>query len=116
VRKSVFEEVGGLNESDLPVAFNDIDFCLRLKRKGYRNIYAPSAKLYHHESATRGRAETPEQQAQYMSEIAYMKSNWADMLANDPAYSPNLTLAHADFSLAWPPRIISLPEDCIDPV
>ena len=59
VRKSVYEEIGGLNESDLQVAGNDIDFCLRLREAGYRNIFTPFAELYHHESASRDRNRRP---------------------------------------------------------
>ncbi len=105
VKKNVFEEVGGLNEADLQVAFNDVDFCLRVREAGYRNVWTPYAELYHHESATRGYEDTPEKQARFAKEVQYMKQRWGDLLLNDPAYSPNLTLDHEDFSLAWPPRV-----------
>jgi glycosyltransferase involved in cell wall biosynthesis len=105
IRKSVYEEVGGFNEDDLQIAFNDIDFCLRVREAGYRNIWTPYAELYHHESATRGYEDTPERQARFAKEVQYMKQRWGDTLLNDPAYSPNLTLGHDDFSLAWPPRV-----------
>ena len=110
VRKSVYEEIGGLNEADLQVAGNDIDFCLRLREAGYRNIFTPYAELYHHESASRGFDDTPEKQARSAKEVAYMKQRWGDALLNDPAYSPNLTLDSEDFGLAWPPRVPSLDE------
>lgn len=105
VKKNVFEEVGGLNEADLQVAFNDVDFCMRVQEVGYRNVWTPYAELYHHESATRGYEDTPEKQARFAKEVQHMKQRWGDLLLNDPAYSPNLTLDHEDFSLAWPPRI-----------
>jgi glycosyltransferase involved in cell wall biosynthesis/23S rRNA U2552 (ribose-2'-O)-methylase RlmE/FtsJ len=105
VKKSVFQQVGGLDETNLKVAFNDIDFCLRVRDAGYRNIWTPYAELYHHESATRGLEDTPEKQLRFRDEILYMQKRWADTLANDPAYSPNLTLDREDFSLAWPPRV-----------
>lgn len=105
VRRQVYEEVSGLNETDLKIAFNDVDFCLRLREAGYRNIWTPYAELYHHESATRGYEDTPEKRARFEREVAYMKQRWGDLLLNDPAYSPNLTLACEDFSLAWPPRV-----------
>jgi len=105
IRKTIFEEVGGLNEADLPVAFNDVDFCLRVREAGYHNIWTPYAELYHHESATRGYEDTPEKQARLAAETRYMQQRWGDLLRNDPAYSPNLTLEHEDFSLAWPPRL-----------
>ena len=105
IRKAVYDELGGLNESDLQVAFNDVDFCLRVREKVYRNVWTPYAELYHLESATRGYEDTPEKQKRFAKEEAYMKQQWGDKLLNDTAYSPNLTLDHADFSLAWPPRI-----------
>jgi glycosyltransferase involved in cell wall biosynthesis len=104
VRKAVFRKVGGFNEA-LKVAFNDIDFCLRVRETGYRNIYTPYAELYHHESATRGLEDTPENHLRFSQESTYMKQLWGHLLVNDPAYSPNLTLEHQDFSLAWPPRV-----------
>lgn len=103
VKKSVFEEVGGLNEKDLKIAFNDVDFCLKIQEAGYFNVWTPYAELYHHESATRGIEDTAEKQARFAEEIQYMKSRWPNIL-NDYAYSPNLTLDREDFSLAWPPR------------
>jgi len=106
IRKAIYEEVGGLDETNLQVAFNDIDFCLRVREAGYRNVWTPYAELYHHESATRGRDDdTPEKQARFAKEVQYMTQRWGDQLLNDRAYSPNLTLDHEDFSLAWPPRV-----------
>ena len=103
IKKSIYLEVGGLNEADLQVAFNDVDFCLKVREAGYQNVWTPFAELYHHESATRGFEDTPEKQARFAKEVAYMKRTWGESLLNDPAYSPNLTLDHEDFSLAWPP-------------
>src|ERR1700716_4279788 len=105
IQKSIYEEAGGLNETDLQVAFNDVDFCLRVQEAGYRNVWTPYAEFYHHESATRGYEDTPEKQARFTKEVQYMKQRWGEQLLNDPAYSPNLTLDHEDFSLAWPPRV-----------
>lgn len=104
VRKAVYDEVGGLDEA-LAVACNDIDFCLRLRAAGYRNIYTPYAELYHHESASRGFDDTPEKQARSAKEVAFMQARWGSALLNDPCYNPNLTLDFEDFSLAWPPRL-----------
>lgn len=104
IRKSIFEEVGGLNEPDLAVAFNDVDFCLRVREAGYTNMLTPYAELYHYESATRGLDDTPEKSARFNREVAYMRQRWAPLLHHDPAYSPNLSLLYSDFSLAWPPR------------
>lgn len=105
VRKDVFTSVGGLDEVDLKVACNDVDFCLRVRAAGYRNVWTPYAELYHHESATRGYEDTPEKVARLAAEAAVMRARWGALLENDPAYSPNLTLDYEDFSLAWPPRI-----------
>lgn len=100
VRKSCYQEVGGLNEVDLVVALNDIDFCLKLLKKGYRNVFTPFARLYHHESISRGRDDTPEKHALFIHEFEYMKKTWGGMLQHDPAYNPNLTLEFENFSLS----------------
>ena len=109
IKKSLYEDLGGFNETDLAIAFNDIDFCLRVREAGYRNIWTPYADLYHQESASRGLEDVPEKQARFANEVQYMKQRWKDSLLEDPAYSPNLTLDHEDFSLAWPPRVKNLP-------
>ncbi len=105
VRKDRYESVGGLDEEHLKVAFNDVDFCLRLRESGLRNIWTPYAELFHHESATRGTDVAPEKQARFNREVAYMMRTWGPQLLTDPAYNPNLTLSHEDFRFAWPPRI-----------
>ncbi|MEE3935539.1 glycosyltransferase family 2 protein [Pseudomonas viridiflava] len=105
VKKSVFQEVGGLNENDLKIAFNDVDFCLKIMDAGYQNVWTPNADLYHHESATRGIEDTPEKVKRFMSEVVYMQTKWKDVIANDPFYNPNLTFAAEDFSVAFPPRV-----------
>lgn len=105
VRKSVFDEAGGLNEEQLKVAFNDVDFCLRLGKLGYTNIWSPYALLYHHESATRGQDLSPEKRARFVSEVEYMMKTWGDILPNDPAYNPNLNIRVPDFTLDQLPRL-----------
>jgi len=104
VKKSIYLEVGSLDETNLTIAFNDVDFCLRVREAGYRNVWTPYAELYHHESATRGYEDTPAKQARFNMELRYMKKRWANLILNDPAYNPNLTLQQNDFSYAWPPR------------
>lgn len=104
-RRELYLSLGGLNEQDLGVALNDVDICLRLGEAGYRTVWTPYAELYHHESLSRGYEDTPEKQERFERERAYMKSRWGELLVNDPAYNPNLTLDHEDFSLAWPPRV-----------
>jgi len=105
IKKSIFQEVGGLDEKNLGVSFNDVDFCLRVREAGYRNVWTPYAELYHHESATRGYETTPEKQLRFRGEVLYMQKRWGSLLTNDPAYNPNLTLDHEDFSYARPPRV-----------
>ncbi len=105
VRKSTYQQVGGLDEVNLTVAFNDVDFCLRLMEAGYRNVWTPQAELYHHESLTRGAENTPEKQVRFQAEIKYMQERWATALSHDFAYNPNLDKAHANYTLAWPPTV-----------
>lgn len=105
VRTSSYWQVGGLEEAHLTVAFNDVDFCLKLHTAGYRNVWTPFAELFHHESATRGHEDTPQKKARFASEVAYMKQRWGDLLERDPYYNPNLSLVTNSFTLAWPPRV-----------
>lgn len=95
VRKSVYEQVGGLDEEHLKVAFNDVDFCLKVREAGYLNVWTPFAELYHLESVSRG-IEDPQKVARFRQEISYMEERWSAALANDPYYSPNLTLDLGD--------------------
>lgn len=99
VRKSVYEEVGGLNEESLTVAFNDVDFCLRVQKAGYRNLWTPYAEMNHYESVSRGEEDTPQKVARFNKEVAYMQNTWGKQLENDPCYSPWLSLTKEDFSL-----------------
>ena len=99
VRKSVYEQVGGLEEAGLRVAFNDVDFCLKVREAGHRNLWTPYAELYHHESKSRGFEDTPEKVERFNSEIEFVKSKWGDNLRRDPYYNQNLTLVREDFSL-----------------
>lgn len=108
MRKSIYQEAGGLNEGDLAVAYNDVDLCLRVREAGYRNVWTPFAELYHHESATRGKDDDPARRQRFDREVDYMKRRWGRLLTSDPCYSPNLTLERDDFSLAWPPRVEAL--------
>lgn len=99
IRKEVFDEVKGLDEQNLKVAFNDVDFCLRVQAAGYRNLWTPYAELYHYESISRGAEDSPEKIRRFQSEIEFMKSQWAEILDRDPYYNPNLTKDREDFSL-----------------
>ncbi|WP_179292212.1 glycosyltransferase [Paenibacillus campinasensis] len=100
VRKKVFEEVGGLEEK-LQVAFNDIDFCLKIRQKGYYNIFLPQVKLYHYESKSRGHEDTPEKIKRFNNEIDIMMQKWGGQLENDPFYNINLTKKKEDFSFEF---------------
>ena len=104
IRREVYQQVGGLNADELKVAFNDVDFCLKVRAAGYRNFWTPYAELYHHESASRGKEDTLEKRDRFRSEVEYMRATWGDLLDHDPAYNPNLTLTINDFTLALPPR------------
>lgn len=99
VRKEVYQEVGGLNEIDLKVAFNDVDFCLKLDEAGYRNVWTPFAELYHLESISRGAEDSPEKARRFADETAYMQKTWTAKLGADRFYSPHLTRMHEDFSI-----------------
>ncbi len=100
VRKEVYLKVGGLNELKLPVAFNDVDFCLKTLVAGYNNVWTPYAELYHLESPSRGMDDTPEKMARFQREIEYMTSYWGETLQSDNFYSPHLSKLAEDFSIA----------------
>lgn len=98
VRKATYEAVGGFDAEHLAVAFNDVDFCLKVREAGFMNVWTPYAELYHHESVSRGAEDSPEKMARFQREVMYMKGVWKDKLT-DPFYSPHLTLDREDFSL-----------------
>lgn len=99
VKRSVYEELGGLEEK-LKVAFNDVDFCLKARDKGYLVVYNPEVKLYHYESKSRGTEDSKEKIRRFQNEIEYMRSHWLKLLKEgDPMYNPNLTLTKWDYSL-----------------
>lgn len=104
VKKSIYEEVGGFDEN-LQVTFNDIDFCLRVRAAGYRNVWTPYAEMIHHESASRGYDTAPQKRARAEQESLLMKQRWGDLLRRDPAYSLNLSIETEDLRIAWPPRV-----------
>jgi GT2 family glycosyltransferase len=98
VRREVFDAVGGLDEG-LTVAFNDVDFCLKVRAAGYLNLWTPFARLIHHESLSRGRDVTPAKAKRFADEYASMQRRWGAQLLYDPYYSPHLTYDREDFSL-----------------
>ncbi|MEE1672816.1 glycosyltransferase family 2 protein [Agarivorans aestuarii] len=99
VTKNIFEEVGGFNAEYLPVAFNDVDFCIKVFNAGYRNLWTPYAEMYHHESVSRGVDDTPEKQQRAQKEIQYMQRTWHLDRIVDPSYSRWLTIGREDFTI-----------------
>ena len=98
-KAEVFREVGGFTE-ELAVAFNDIDYCMKVRAAGLLVVYAPYALMYHYESKSRGLEDTPEKVARFNREIAIFARRWPDILAKgDPYYNPNLTLRKSNFAL-----------------
>lgn len=87
IEKRKFEEVGGFDEKHLPIAYNDIDLCLRLLEKGYKNLWTPHAMLYHHESASRGYEDTLLKRLRFRIEAHYMRKKWGEILDSDPRYN-----------------------------
>jgi glycosyltransferase involved in cell wall biosynthesis len=103
VSREKYLAVGGLEEEHLAVAYNDVDFCLKLLDAGYRNIWTPYAQLYHFESYTRGPDSVAETIDRYQAEADYMRTRWSHRLASDPHYNRNLSRGLYSFELAWPP-------------
>jgi O-antigen biosynthesis protein len=95
-RRSAFDQVGGFEET-LAVAYNDIDLCLKFLGQGLKNIYLPHVKLYHYESKSRGLDLTPEKQARFFQETAWMHRHWPQLMQRDPYYNPNLTAKYQDY-------------------
>ena len=98
VARSKYEEVGGLDET-MAVTYNDIDFCLKLRAAGYRNVMVPRARLYHYESKSRGRDDTKKKVELAVNESETLRSRWPAWSRRDPYYNPNLTLDAEDFSV-----------------
>src|SRR6185436_9610159 len=96
--KTLYQKLGGLDEKKLPVAFNDVDYCLRVQEAGLRVIFTPHAQLYHHESASRG-GRSPDREA------GVMRRRWKSRMRHDPYYNPNLSYRTPDFSLSDMPRV-----------
>ena len=98
VRKEVYDQVNGLDES-FAVAFNDVDFCVRVREAGYTNVFTPFAQLYHYESKSRGLDESPAKRKRFVSEVERFQKRWAKQLAaGDPCMNPNFDLMKEDFT------------------
>ncbi len=103
-RRDDYIAVGGMDELQFPVAFNDVDYCLKLRARGKRIIFTPHARLWHLEFASRGKDATSDRKGRFERELANLRSKWGAVLADDPYYSPVLSRDDRPFSaLAWPP-------------
>jgi GT2 family glycosyltransferase len=104
-RRDDYLAVGGMDEVQFPVNFNDVDYCLKLRALGKRNVFTPHAKLLHLESASRGLDVKTKREARFERELQNLRAKWGSVLAADPYYSPMLSLDPIPFSaLAWPAR------------
>ena len=101
VEKSKFDAVGGLDEADLAVAFNDVDLCLKLQAAGWRNVYVPHAVLLHHESKSRGNDISPQNIDRYRSELKVLQERWGTKTYDDPLHNPNLDRYSETFVIAF---------------
>jgi O-antigen biosynthesis protein len=105
IRRNVFFEVGGFDGENLPIAFNDVDLCLRLRERGYLIVWTPLAQLYHHETASRDLDLMPDRYQEFLRENDYMRSRWGHILDHDPYFNPNLSLRDLSIGLAFPPAV-----------
>ncbi len=103
--RKLYLEQGGLDEQHLPVSFNDVDYCLKVRSNGYRVVWTPHAELYHYESMSRGKDLTSAQKRLAKQEVSYMRKNWKHVLHTDPYYNPNLSYERPDFSLNHAPMV-----------
>jgi O-antigen biosynthesis protein len=113
VRRTVWKEVSGLDEVNLPVAFSDTELCVKATQAGWRVVWTPSAQFVHHESVTRGIDDVAvgPRAIQFQREIQHFSKKWQSVLRSDPYYNPNLSLESSDFKYAWPPRTVD--EDAV---
>ena len=116
VKKSLYERVGGLDES-FEISLNDVDFCLKLRKAGYLNVFTPFAELYHFESISRGLDDQGEKAKRYNEESERFRNKWkAELEAGDPYFNPNFSLDKSDFSLrVWKNSVYWLKEDALQP-
>lgn len=107
VRRKVYLEVAGFDAANLQIAFNDVDFCLRVGEHGYRNVITPFAQLYLHSSISHELENDPDEMVRRRDELGYLQAKWRHLLDNDPYYSPNFELATTDIhGLGYPSRRI----------
>lgn len=102
VKKILYQKLGGLDEINLPIAFNDVDFCLRLREHGYLNVFTPYCELYHHESRSRGLEVTRNKKRRFLQESNYLRQRHSTLFKKgDPYYNPNLPLDRETFGLRF---------------
>lgn len=105
IRKTLFQRAGKFDEQNLAISYSDVDLCIRIAQLGYRNLYTPFSRHYHHESKSRGSDSSQTNAHRAASERDYMWRRWGVLLLHDPAYNPSLSLIREDYSLAVPPRV-----------
>lgn len=103
--RALYQRLGGLDEKHLPVAFNDVDYCLRVRQAGHKVVWTPHAELYHHESVSRGKDKSPKRLKIARQEVAYMRRRWRREMQCDPFYNPNFSYMRPDFVLGPAPAI-----------
>lgn len=103
--KNLFIKIGGFDEVNLPVSFNDVDYCLKLREAGYRIVFTPYVELYHYESLSRGKDLSPESQKRAKREADFIRKKWQKYIEYDPFYNPNLNYNKPDFNLNSFPKI-----------
>jgi len=97
--RDLYQRLDGLDEKHLPVAFNDVDYCLRMRQAGYKVVWTPHAQLYHHETASRGKDISPKRLKVAKQEVAYMRRQWSNQMQTDPFYNSNFSYIRPDFML-----------------
>jgi GT2 family glycosyltransferase len=106
-RRSDYLGVSGMDEAHFAIAFNDVDYCLKLRASGKRVVFTPHAKLWHLESASRGKDDQPDRKSRFQRELRSLRAKWSQSIIDDPCYNPVLSLDSVPWSaLAWPPRVM----------
>lgn len=114
VRKELYLKVGGLDETNLKIAYNDVDFCLKLYTSGYQNIWTPFAQLIHYESLSRGNDLDEINYPRFKKEQSYILNKWQTLIANDPFFNPNLGIETITTQFSFPPKISYEWDDFVD--
>jgi GT2 family glycosyltransferase/tetratricopeptide (TPR) repeat protein len=104
LRRALYLQVGGMDDINFPVAFNDVDLCLRIGKRGYGILWTPYAELYHRESETRGADTDIERSSRLERDAEQLRQRWGEVLDRDPFYNQNCSLALPNFEPGFPPR------------